>query len=44
VVYHASWDDEEIITGTVADIADKVEEIGIRKSAAIFIKPHGQFS
>ncbi|RJS71871.1 cobalt-precorrin-4 C(11)-methyltransferase [ANME-2 cluster archaeon] len=44
VVYHASWDDEEIITGTVADIADKVEEIGIRKSAAIFIKPHEQFS
>ena len=38
VVYHASWDDEEIIRGTVADIADKVEKIGITRSAAILIK------
>ncbi|GEM_PF-2428019 len=39
VVYHASWDDEEIVTGTVADIADKVEDIGVKRGAAILIKP-----
>ncbi len=39
VVYHASWADEEIVTGTVADIADKVEEIGVERGAAIIIKP-----
>ena len=39
VVYHASWDDEEIVTGTVADIADKVEGIGVRRGAAVLIKP-----
>lgn len=38
VAYHASWDDEEIVTGTVADIADKVEEIGVKRSAIILIK------
>ncbi len=39
VAYHASWADEEIVTGTVADIADKVEEIGIKRGAVILIKP-----
>ena len=39
VAYHASWADEEIVTGTVADIADKVEGIGVEKGAAIIIKP-----
>ncbi|MBA1343181.1 MAG: S-adenosyl-L-methionine-dependent uroporphyrinogen III methyltransferase [ANME-2 cluster archaeon] len=39
VAYHASWADEEIVTGTVADIADKVEEIGVNRSAMILIKP-----
>ena len=39
VAYHASWDDEEIVTGTVADIADKVEEIGVKRSAVILITP-----
>ncbi len=37
VVYHASWDDEKVILGTVADIADKVEASGIDKSAMIII-------
>ncbi|VVB89508.1 S-adenosyl-L-methionine-dependent uroporphyrinogen III methyltransferase [uncultured archaeon] len=37
VVYHASWDDEKIIRGTVGDIADKVEALGIDKSAMIII-------
>ncbi|NJD76295.1 MAG: precorrin-4 C(11)-methyltransferase [Candidatus Methanoperedens sp.] len=37
VVYHASWDDEKIILGTVGDIADKVEALGIDKSAMIII-------
>jgi len=39
VVYHASWGDEEIVTGTVADIADKVEGIGIKRGAVILITP-----
>ncbi len=39
VAYHASWADEEIITGTVADIADKVEETGVKRGAVIIIKP-----
>jgi precorrin-4/cobalt-precorrin-4 C11-methyltransferase len=37
VVYHASWDDELIIRGTVGDIADRVEELGIDRSAMIII-------
>ncbi|HEY9204471.1 MAG TPA: cobalt-factor II C(20)-methyltransferase [Candidatus Methanoperedens sp.] len=37
VVYHASWDDEKIILGTVGDIADRVEALGIDKSAMIII-------
>jgi precorrin-4/cobalt-precorrin-4 C11-methyltransferase len=37
VVFHASWDDEKIIRGTVGDIADKVEAIGIERSAMIII-------
>jgi precorrin-4/cobalt-precorrin-4 C11-methyltransferase len=37
VVYHASWDDEKIIIGTVGDIADKVKAIGIERSAMIII-------
>ncbi|MEA1870512.1 MAG: cobalt-precorrin-4/precorrin-4 C(11)-methyltransferase [Euryarchaeota archaeon] len=39
VVYHASWTDEELITGTVSDIADKVEEIGVKRGAVILINP-----
>ncbi len=37
VVYHASWEDEKVILGTVGDIADKVEAAGIDKSAIIII-------
>lgn len=37
VVYHASWEDEKVVLGTVGDIADKVEALGIDKSAMIII-------
>jgi precorrin-4/cobalt-precorrin-4 C11-methyltransferase len=37
VVYRASWQDEQIIRGTVADIAEKVEAAGIERSAMILI-------
>lgn len=37
VVYHASWSDEDVITGTIADIGDKVEEAGYRASALVLI-------
>jgi len=37
VVYHASWPDEDVIRGTVADIADAVEEAGYRASALVVI-------
>ncbi len=37
VVYHASREDEKIITGTLADIADKVEAEGIKRTAVIII-------
>ncbi|WP_306057483.1 cobalt-precorrin-4/precorrin-4 C(11)-methyltransferase [Natronococcus wangiae] len=37
VVYHASWPDEDVIIGSVGDIADKVEEAGYRASALVVI-------
>ncbi|MCZ7382408.1 MAG: precorrin-4 C(11)-methyltransferase [Candidatus Methanoperedens sp.] len=37
VVYHASWEDEKIVLGTVGDIANRVEAEGIDKSAMIII-------
>lgn len=37
VVYHASWDDQKIIRGTVSDIADRVKEAGLTRSAMILI-------
>ena len=37
VVYRASWQDEQIIRGTVADIAEKVKSAGIDRSAMILI-------
>ncbi len=37
VVYRASWQDEQIIRGTVADIAEKVGAAGIERSAMILI-------
>lgn len=37
VVFHASWEDETVIYGTVADIAQKVKDAGIKRSAMIVI-------
>ncbi|MDD4653190.1 MAG: precorrin-4 C(11)-methyltransferase [Methanothrix sp.] len=37
VVYHASWPDELILTGTLEDIAGKVEAAGLSKSALILV-------
>lgn len=36
-IYHASWPDEDVLTGTVADIGDAVEEAGYRASAMVVI-------
>ena len=33
VVYKATWEDQKIVRGTLLDIADKVREAGIRKTA-----------
>jgi precorrin-4/cobalt-precorrin-4 C11-methyltransferase len=37
VIYHASWPDQKIITGTVADIARKAQEAGITRSALLIV-------
>jgi len=37
VVYRASWPDQKIVSGTLADIADKVESAGIDKTAMIIV-------
>jgi precorrin-4/cobalt-precorrin-4 C11-methyltransferase len=37
VVYHASWPDEQVITGTVADIAGKAKDAGIVRSALLIV-------
>jgi len=37
VVYHASWPDQKIVTGTLEDIATRVEEAGISRSALILV-------
>jgi len=37
VVFHASWEDEAVIRGTVANIAQKVKDAGIKRSAMIII-------
>jgi precorrin-4/cobalt-precorrin-4 C11-methyltransferase len=37
VVYHASWPDQKILQGTIADIAGKVEAAGISRSAIILV-------
>ena len=37
VVYHASWPDQEILLGTVQNIAQKVEAAGINRSALILV-------
>jgi len=37
VVYKASWDEEQVIYGTVGDIAGKVKEAGLKLSALILV-------
>lgn len=37
VIYRASWPDEKIISGTLADITVKVKKSGIKKQALIFV-------
>jgi len=37
VIYHASWDDEKVVKGTVADIGKRAEEAGIQKTALIIV-------
>lgn len=37
VVFHASWPDELVITGTVADIAGKARDAGITRSALLIV-------
>lgn len=37
VVYHASWPDQQIVSGTIADIAGKVHAAGIERSALIIV-------
>lgn len=37
VVYKATWDDEEIVMGTLKDIAEKIKDKGINKTAQILV-------
>lgn len=37
VVYHASWPDQKVIRGTVADVAAKARAAGIKRTALIVI-------
>ena len=37
VVFHASWPDQQVITGTVADIAQKATDAGITRSALLIV-------
>lgn len=37
VIYHATWPDETIVRGTVADITEKARAAGIEKTALIII-------
>jgi precorrin-4/cobalt-precorrin-4 C11-methyltransferase len=37
VVFHASWPDQQVITGTVADIAEKAKDAGITRSALLIV-------
>ncbi len=37
VVYHASWPDQRVLLGTLADIAEKVEAAGISRSALVLV-------
>jgi precorrin-4/cobalt-precorrin-4 C11-methyltransferase len=37
VVYHASWPDEDVLTGTIATIGEQVEDAGYRASALVVV-------
>lgn len=37
VIYHASWPDQRVITGTVSDIAQKAADAGITRSALLIV-------
>jgi precorrin-4/cobalt-precorrin-4 C11-methyltransferase len=37
IVFHATWEDEYCIRGTVSDIAEKAREAGIEKTALLII-------
>jgi precorrin-4/cobalt-precorrin-4 C11-methyltransferase len=37
VVYHATWDDERVVTGTVAEIARLAREAGITRTALLIV-------
>ena len=37
VVYRASWPDEKIVKGTLADIAEKVKDADINRQAQILV-------
>ena len=37
VIFHASWPDQKIITGTIADIAKKAQDAGITRSALLIV-------
>ncbi|MCF6165854.1 Cobalt-precorrin-4 C11-methyltransferase [Furfurilactobacillus rossiae] len=37
VIYKATWPDEKHVTGTLADIAEKVHQAGIRRTALIMV-------
>ncbi len=37
IVYRASWPDQRIVRGTLADIADKIDSAGITKTAMIIV-------
>ncbi len=37
VVYRASWEDEEIVEGSLGDIAEKARAVGIKRNALILV-------
>jgi precorrin-4/cobalt-precorrin-4 C11-methyltransferase len=39
VVYRASWPDEKIVRGTLADIGEKTVSAGITKTALFLVRP-----
>ncbi|MBF1048981.1 MAG: cobalt-precorrin-4 C(11)-methyltransferase, partial [Peptostreptococcus sp.] len=37
VIYKATWPDQELVRGSLEDIADKVKAAGIKKTALILV-------